>query len=199
MPGHGANRDLCVCGSPGPSRRDCVRASRRAGVPCRRPRRRRQPLVERRTWPPRARAAGDRRAAPAAVQTRAIAVPRELGARAGSTLAPRVGARRFTRRGAEGRAVASCGQFSHTPCGSAVTAAVNASGYRYATFGENLFAGTWGRSPRATSSRLAPVSAAPGEHAQRAVPRRRAQRRSGRTGCSAAATPSSGPPVRLSR
>jgi uncharacterized protein YkwD len=45
----------------------------------------------------------------------------------------------------KGQRVASCGQFSHTPCGSAVTAAVQAAGYRYATFGENLFAGTWGR------------------------------------------------------
>ena len=45
----------------------------------------------------------------------------------------------------KGQRVASCGQFSHTPCGSAVTAAVQAAGYRYATFGENLFAGTQGR------------------------------------------------------
>jgi uncharacterized protein YkwD len=45
----------------------------------------------------------------------------------------------------KGERVAACGQFSHTPCGTAVTAAVQASGYRYATFGENLFAGGWGR------------------------------------------------------
>ena len=45
----------------------------------------------------------------------------------------------------KGERVASCSQFSHTPCGSAVTAAVRASGYRYATFGENLFAGTSGQ------------------------------------------------------
>jgi uncharacterized protein YkwD len=45
----------------------------------------------------------------------------------------------------KGERVASCGQFSHTPCGAAVTAAVRASGYRYATFGENLFAGTSGQ------------------------------------------------------
>jgi uncharacterized protein YkwD len=45
----------------------------------------------------------------------------------------------------KGEQVASCGQFSHTPCGSAFTAAVQAVGYRYAVFGENLFAGTWGR------------------------------------------------------
>jgi len=45
----------------------------------------------------------------------------------------------------KGQRVASCAQFSHTPCGSAVTAAVRAAGYRYAMFGENLYAGTWGR------------------------------------------------------
>ena len=44
----------------------------------------------------------------------------------------------------KGERVAACGQFSHTPCGTAVTSAVQASGYRYATFGENLYAGTWG-------------------------------------------------------
>lgn len=49
----------------------------------------------------------------------------------------------------KGRRVVSCGQFSHTPCGSAATAAIRAAGYRYAWFGENLFAGTWGEfSPR---------------------------------------------------
>ena len=45
----------------------------------------------------------------------------------------------------KGERVAACGQFSHTPCGTAVTSAVQASGYRYAIFGENLYAGTWGR------------------------------------------------------
>jgi uncharacterized protein YkwD len=49
----------------------------------------------------------------------------------------------------KGHRVVSCGQFSHTPCGSAPTAAIRAAGYRYAWFGENLFAGTWGEfSPR---------------------------------------------------
>lgn len=43
----------------------------------------------------------------------------------------------------KGRRVASCGQLSHTPCGSAVTASINAAGYRYGWFGENLFAGSW--------------------------------------------------------
>ena len=45
----------------------------------------------------------------------------------------------------KGTRVASCSQFSHTPCGSRFTAAVRAAGYRYRTFGENLFAGTWGQ------------------------------------------------------
>jgi uncharacterized protein YkwD len=44
----------------------------------------------------------------------------------------------------KGLRVASCGQFSHTPCGTAVTVGIKATGYRYAAFGENLFAGTWG-------------------------------------------------------
>jgi uncharacterized protein YkwD len=45
----------------------------------------------------------------------------------------------------KGERVASCGQFSHTPCGTAVGSGVDATGYRYAMFGENLFAGSWGR------------------------------------------------------
>ena len=45
----------------------------------------------------------------------------------------------------KGERVASCGQFSHTPCGAAVTSGVQASGYRYSLFGENLYAGTWGQ------------------------------------------------------
>jgi len=45
----------------------------------------------------------------------------------------------------KGKEVASCGQFSHTPCGTDVTSAVRAAGYRYATFGENLFVGSWGQ------------------------------------------------------
>jgi uncharacterized protein YkwD len=45
----------------------------------------------------------------------------------------------------KGQRVASCNQFSHTPCGVSVTSDVQAAGYRYASFGENLFAGTWGR------------------------------------------------------
>jgi uncharacterized protein YkwD len=45
----------------------------------------------------------------------------------------------------KGQSVASCGQFSHTPCGAALASGVDAAGYRYAVFGENLFAGSWGR------------------------------------------------------
>jgi uncharacterized protein YkwD len=44
----------------------------------------------------------------------------------------------------KGQRMASCGQFSHTPCGTSVTAGVQAVGYRYTAFGENLYAGTWG-------------------------------------------------------
>lgn len=56
-------------------------------------------------------------------------------------LTPRLALRRAS--ALKGRGVASCGQFSHTPCGTDLTAAVRAAGYRYSTFGENLFAGTW--------------------------------------------------------
>jgi uncharacterized protein YkwD len=48
----------------------------------------------------------------------------------------------------KGQSVASCRQFSHTPCGAPVTSGVNASGYRYATFGENLFVATGSVTPR---------------------------------------------------
>lgn len=44
----------------------------------------------------------------------------------------------------KGQKVAACGQLSHTPCGALVVAAVRASGYRYASFGENLMLGPWG-------------------------------------------------------
>lgn len=43
----------------------------------------------------------------------------------------------------KGRVVAECGQFSHTPCGTDASAAVRQAGYRYALFGENLYAGPW--------------------------------------------------------
>jgi uncharacterized protein YkwD len=85
----------------------------------------------------------DDSAAPAAVQVRAVTCLVNWARTHDSR-------KRLVRRPAlqlaatlKGERVASCGQFSHTPCGSAVTAAVHAAGYRYVTFGENLFAGTW--------------------------------------------------------
>jgi uncharacterized protein YkwD len=44
----------------------------------------------------------------------------------------------------KGRGVASCGELSHTPCGSELTAPVRRSGYEYSSFAENLFAGSSG-------------------------------------------------------
>lgn len=45
----------------------------------------------------------------------------------------------------KGKAVAACGQLSHTPCGSDLSAQVRATGYRFAVFGENLYLGPWGQ------------------------------------------------------
>jgi uncharacterized protein YkwD len=88
--------------------------------------------------------AADDAAAPATVQVRAVACLVNW-ARAQDSR------KRLVRRPAlqlaatlKGERVASCSQFSHTPCGSAATAAVRKAGYRYSTFGENLYAGTWG-------------------------------------------------------
>jgi len=89
--------------------------------------------------------AADDANAPAAVQTRAIAClvnwARAQDGRGRLVQRPKL------HRAAElkGQRVASCKQFSHTPCGAAVTSDVKASGYRYANFGENLFAGSWGK------------------------------------------------------
>lgn len=84
-------------------------------------------------------------AAPAAVQTRAIVClvnwARAQDRRGRLVQRPRL----HLAAELKGQRVASCNQFSHTPCGVAVTSDVKAAGYRYATFGENLFAGTWGR------------------------------------------------------
>ena len=87
----------------------------------------------------------DDASAPAATQVRAVSCLVNW-ARA-QEHRPRLARRSALQRAAalKGQRVASCGQFSHTPCGVDVTSGVNASGYRYATFGENLFAGTWGR------------------------------------------------------
>ena len=93
--------------------------------------------------------AADDAAAPVAAQERAIACLVNWARVQDHRV--RLARRSALQRAAElkGQRVASCGQFSHTPCGANVTSGVNAAGYRYATFGENLFAGTWGTvSPR---------------------------------------------------
>ena len=72
-------------------------------------------------------------------------VPRELGAPAGLALAARLVPGTRARGGAEGPRGGVVRQFSHTPCGADFTASVRRAGYRYRRFGENLFAGPWGR------------------------------------------------------
>jgi uncharacterized protein YkwD len=42
----------------------------------------------------------------------------------------------------KGLDVVRCDDFSHTPCGKSPTAAVRRSGYRFSSWGENLFFGT---------------------------------------------------------
>jgi uncharacterized protein YkwD len=89
------------------------------------------------------------RAAPLAQQAQAIGclVNWARAEERRSQLRERSALRRAARL--KGRVVASCRQFSHTPCGTDVAAAVRESGYRYVLLGENLFAGPWGRvSPR---------------------------------------------------
>lgn len=49
-----------------------------------------------------------------------------------------------TAAGLKGQKVASCGQLSHTPCGTNLIGPLKASGYRYASFGENLYVGASG-------------------------------------------------------
>jgi uncharacterized protein YkwD len=73
------------------------------------------------------------RNAPAAVQERARVSRLRRPARLGRAAA------------LKGGKVVSCGDFSHTPCGSDPRASVRAVGYRYARLGENLFLGTWGK------------------------------------------------------
>jgi uncharacterized protein YkwD len=89
--------------------------------------------------------AADDAAAPFADQARAVACLVNWARKQESR--SRLLRRSALTRAAElkGQRVASCGQFSHTPCGAAVVSGVDAAGYRYATFGENLFAGSWGR------------------------------------------------------
>jgi uncharacterized protein YkwD len=92
--------------------------------------------------------AADDAAAPVANQARAVACLVNWARRHESR--SRLLRRSALTRAAElkGLSVASCGQFSHTPCGAPVTSGVTAAGYRYATFGENLFAGTGSVTPR---------------------------------------------------
>jgi len=82
--------------------------------------------------------------APAAVQTRAIVClvnyARAQDRRRRLVQRPRL----HLAAELKGERVATCKQFSHTPCGAALTSDVQAAGYRYSRFGENLFAGTWG-------------------------------------------------------
>lgn len=89
--------------------------------------------------------AADNASAPAAAQARAVACLVNW-ARA-QDRRTRLVRRSALERAAtlKGQRVASCGQFSHTPCGENLAVGVDATGYEYATLGENLFAGTWGR------------------------------------------------------
>lgn len=49
-----------------------------------------------------------------------------------------------TAAGLKGQKVASCGELSHTPCGTNLIGPLKESGYRYSSFGENLYVGAWG-------------------------------------------------------
>jgi uncharacterized protein YkwD len=85
------------------------------------------------------------RGASAAVQSRAVTClvnwARAQGGRSRLAQSPAL-----TRAAAlKGRGVASCMQFSHTPCGDPFTETIERAGYRYSSVGENLFAGTWGQ------------------------------------------------------
>jgi uncharacterized protein YkwD len=82
--------------------------------------------------------------APAGVQRRAVTcLINWARRRAGRTkLAPSTSLVRAATM--KGKKVASCGELSHTPCGSDLIGPLKASGYRYASFGENLFVGPAG-------------------------------------------------------
>jgi uncharacterized protein YkwD len=67
----------------------------------------------------------------------------------------------------KGEKVAACKQLSHTPCGTNLDGPVKAAGYRYASFGENLYVGptsvtaqhvvtAWLNSPSHRATILAP-------------------------------------------
>jgi len=84
------------------------------------------------------------RTAPRVVQQRAVTclINRARRQDRRARLAPSPSLR--TAAGLKGQKVASCGQLSHTPCGTNLIGPLKASGYRYASFGENLYVGAWG-------------------------------------------------------
>jgi uncharacterized protein YkwD len=85
------------------------------------------------------------RSAPAAVQERAAACLVNWARARARVSRLRRPARLGRAAALKGGKVVSCGDFSHTPCGSDPRAPVRAVGYRYARLGENLFLGTWGK------------------------------------------------------
>ena len=48
----------------------------------------------------------------------------------------------------KGRKVASCGVLTHAPCGTDPLREVRQTGFRLGLFGENIWAGPWGATPR---------------------------------------------------
>jgi uncharacterized protein YkwD len=90
-------------------------------------------------------AGADDAGAPLAAQQRAVACLVNVARRQAGRPALASPSKLEQAAAIKGRRVVSCGQFTHTPCGAPVTAAIKAAGYRYSWFGENLFAGTWGQ------------------------------------------------------
>jgi uncharacterized protein YkwD len=88
--------------------------------------------------------------ASAALQRRAL-VCLVNWARRRAGLAPVAHHPRLTRAAsAKAARIVSCGDFSHAPCGTSVTAPTIAAGYRYAFWAENLYWGSqWLGTPRA--------------------------------------------------
>jgi uncharacterized protein YkwD len=82
--------------------------------------------------------------APPAAQSRAVACLINWARRQGNrrALSPSTSLRRAA--GLKGQKVVACGELSHTPCGSDLIGPLRASGYRYASFGENIFVGPRG-------------------------------------------------------
>ena len=115
------------------------------GLPLRRLRRRRRPRAGARISPPprpaRARRARLRPPSCSAERSRACSTGRARQDRR-TRLSQSSPLQRAA--GLKGQKVASCGELSHTPCGSGLTAPVERAGYRYASFGENIYVGPWG-------------------------------------------------------